>query len=355
MNIKKTIKRNLQSKNNYKRKNNKSKKNKSNKNKKINKHSKIVKKLMRVKTEKPNKSRKNNSSTNSKKGKGKKSLKYNIKNYQKGGAFLKKRKARMGQIIDDVKRVEKKFLKQHEKYAKESDLYFKLYNQHIKNLKELDDAIPRLDSFANIFNDIVMPKEIKPNLVVPKHLPLLLNQYNISEYSSPRDIGIEHIRQQIKYCMTKHFLPHDLRIITDVEVELNPSSVELTFVINEFKKLTHTVQHTGFQIDLSSLKFIIESILEEVKDNIEYEFGYKPPPIKKEKDGVDEDVLFKISPDFKTKPKTQKIEIVGQAHAEGKVKEIDDKGIIEADDQGLKNILNLMPGNMLEKNKEEED
>ena len=47
------------------------------------------------------------------------------------------------------------------------------------------------------------------------------------------------------------------------------NNVDLTFVINGFKKIAHTVQHTGFQIDLSSLKFIIESIIEEVKDNIE--------------------------------------------------------------------------------------
>lgn len=345
---KKTLKKNLQS--------TKSKKY----NKKNNKQSMCVKNLMNGKVQKTKKSRKSresrktNISKNTKKIKSKKIIKYKPKNYQKGGAFLQKRKARMGQLIDDVKKCEKKFLKQHQKYAKESDLYFKLYNEHIKNLKELDEAIPRLDSFVNIFNDIVMPKEIKPKLEVPKHLPLLINQYNISEFSSPRDIGIEHIRQQVKYCMLKNFLPQDLRIITDVIVELNPSSVELTFIINGFKKLTHTVQHTGFQIDLSSLKFIIESILEEVKDNIEYEFGYKPPPIVKEKDEVDEDVLFKISPDFKTKPKTKKIEVVGQAQSQGQVKEIDDKGIIEADDQGLKNILNLMPGNMLEKNKEED-
>lgn len=319
------------------------------------KNIKNIRTKSRKKSNKKNNKKTRKQSTHSIKNIKKKSIKYKSRNHQKGGAFLKKRKARIGQIIDDVKRVEAKFLKQHKKYAKESDLYFKLYNEHIKNLKELDEAIPRLDSFVNIFNDVVMPKEIKPKLEVSKQLPLLLNQYNISEYSSPRDIGIEHIRQQVKYCMVKNFLPQDLRIITDVSVELNPTSVELTFIINGFKKLTHSVQHTGFQIDLSSLKFIIESILEEVKDNIEYEFGYKPPPIVKEKDEVDEDVLFKISPDFKTKPKTQKIEVVGQAQAQGEVKQIDDKGIIEADDQGLKNILNLMPGNMLEKNKEEEE
>ena len=48
--------------------------------------------------------------------------------------------------------------------------------------------------------------------------------------------------------MLINFLPQDLRIITDVEVELNPNNVDLTFVINGFKKIAPLVQHTGFQM-----------------------------------------------------------------------------------------------------------
>lgn len=270
------------------------------------------------------------------------------------GGFRRK-KSRLGQLITNTKKTELEFLKQHKKYANESDKYFKLYNQHIANLKELDENIPRLESFLNIFNDVIMPKEIRPKLQVDKSLPLLFNQYNITEYSSPRDIGIEHIRQQVKYCMLINFLPQDLRIITDVEVELNPNNVDLTFVINGFKKIAHTVQHTGFQIDLSSLKFIIESIIEEVKDNIEYEFRYKPPTAKKDNKDFDDDILFKLSPNFAERPATKRIQVVGQAEEQGKLQEVEEKGLLETDDEGLQKIINLIPGQQLNKSSNDDD
>lgn len=278
----------------------------------------------------------------------------NMKNKILIGGFRRK-KSRLGQLITNTKKTELEFLKQHKKYANESDKYFKLYNQHIGNLKELDENIPRLESFLNIFNDVIMPKEIRPKLQVDKSLPLLFNQYNITEYSSPRDIGIEHIRQQVKYCMLINFLPQDLRIITDVEVELNPNNVDLTFVINGFKKIAHTVQHTGFQLDLSSLKFIIESIIEEVKDNIEYEFRYKPPTVKKDNKEFDDDILFKISPNFAERPATKRIEVVGQAEEQGKLQEVEEKGLLETDDEGLQKIINLIPGQQLNKSSNDDD
>jgi hypothetical protein len=350
---------------------------KYNKNKSLNKKKHNSKK--RLKTKKPNQNKEtklNNNLNNNlnkrsklkkknnlnKKSKLKKTSKFNKrdkllktkKNFNLLVGGFRRKKSRLGQLITNTKKTELDFLKQHKKYANESDKYFNLYNQHIANLKELDENIPRLDSFLNIFNDIIMPKEIKPKLQVNKSLPLLFNQYNITEYSSPRDIGIEHIRQQVKYCMTIHFLPQDLRIITDVEVELNPNNVELTFVINGFKRIAHTVQHTGFQIDLSSLKFIIESIIEEVKDNIEYEFRYKPPTAKKEYIDSDDDILFKISPNFAERPVTKRIEVVGQAEEQGKLQEVEEKGLLDTDDAGLQKMLNLIPGEQLNKSTDED-
>mgnify|MGYP003322118175 CR=1 FL=1 len=35
--------------------------------------------------------------------------------------------------------------------------------------------------------------------------PLFLRAYNINAYSTPRDIAIEHVKQQVKYCMFKKF------------------------------------------------------------------------------------------------------------------------------------------------------
>lgn len=239
----------------------------------------------------------------------KKTKKHNIYNDKKS----KKRKIKGGgarsaleKTIKEIKKTEVALIKQHKLYAIESGKFFKIYNTHISNLQKLDAFIPKLESFHQIFTDVVMPNDIKPHVNINMNNPLFLRAYNINAYSTPRDIAIEHVKQQVKYCMFKKFMPHDTNVITDLGIDFDEDMITLTFTINNFKKIIKAVPHIGYRLDYNSLIAAITTLLEEVKDNVEYDY--------KGKEFESKNSLIRIAPRHKTgKKQVPDFEIIGNS------------------------------------------
>ena len=228
----------------------------------------------------------------------------NIKR-QKNKSMKGGKKAALSQSIYDVQYSEKKLIKQHKKTAAHNAKFYDIYNKHILNLKKLDAFLPKLNSFQELFTDVLMPNDIKPNLKVKMNNPLLLNQYNITEYSTPLDISTEHVKQQIKYCMFKNFNPQDSKVITDVDVVFDESIITIKFTLNNFRETTRQVQHIGYMLDMNSLIEALKSVLEDAKGNIDY--NYKPKTFSSD------EAFVRISPMHKSAKKQQDVELLGNS------------------------------------------
>lgn len=264
---------------------------------------------------------------------------------QKGGVWPFKKKAALEKAIKEVQQTEGELIKKHKSYARANMKFYDAYNGHIINLKKLDAFIPKLDSFQELFTDVVMPNDIKPNLKINMSNPLFVNQYNISEESTPRDISVEHIKQQIKYCMFKYFHPQDTKVITDVDVEFDETMITIVFTINNFKEIERKIQHIGYRLNMSELKASLETLIEEVKENVDYE--YKPKKYS-------EQSILRIAPKHasaKGKKGANEIQLLGDSNESSNINHMI-KGsqkaeIINTDDEELAKLLAGTPGQKL--------
>jgi hypothetical protein len=259
----------------------------------------------------------------------------------KGGGLFRK-KAALSKAINNVQATELMLVKKHKSYARASSKFYDIYNNHISNLQKLDAFIPKLESFQELFTDVVMPDDIKPNMKINMANPLFLNQYNITEESTPRDIATEHIKQQVKYCMFKYFHPQDMKVITDIEVQFEETDITITFMINNFKRVERVIQHIGYKLDMNTLKAGLTTLIEEVKENVD--FDYKPKRFSQSS-------ILRIAPKHKS-AKAQNaekgIQLLGNSNESANMNQMIRKSqrdeIIEGDDLALAEMMQLVPG-----------
>ena len=298
------------------------------------------------------KSRKRNLNSNNKKSK-KKSKKYNIirrkiKKKLVGGGIFGGKKAALEKAIDNVQYTETQLIKKYKSHARASKKFYDVYNDHILNLQKIDAFIPKLESFQELFTDVVMPNDIKPYLNVNMTNPLLINQYNINSQSTPRDIAVEHVKQQVKYCMFKYFHFQDTKMITDISVEFDETQITITFVINNFKKIARVIHHIGYKLDMNELKASLQTIIEEVKENVEYD--YKPKEF-------DKSSILRIAPRHKSAKQQgeREVQILGNgnesANMDKMIRKSEKEDIVGTkNDDDLAKMLGLQTGQKFNNN-----
>lgn len=201
--------------------------------------------------------------------------KENIKNkkrFKKGGGLFNKNTS-VGLIIKNTKKSENSLIKNYEEYVKTSEKYYNSYEKHIDNLKEFDSFIPNVKSFTTLFTDKVMPNDILPNSKIDKSVPLLIGMYDIDSYSSPKEITISHIRQQINYAFFKYYKPHERNLIKDIYITLNEDPTKdinlKVSLINNRVADNRKLKHTNYLVDQNTLSLLIDDMLLMAKENVE--------------------------------------------------------------------------------------
>ena len=190
-------------------------------------------------------------------------------------------KSSLGKVLKKTKKSEKKLIESFQKHSKATDTYYVKLNEHVNNLQELDEHIPEVTSFVNIFNNTVMPEDIVPNKKIDKSVPLFIQSYGITEYSSPKEITKEHVKQQVRYVIKKNHAPHESRLLRDMEVDLDPNTVNVRFVLLDNRTTaSHSLSHENYELNLVELGLKIKDVIEDAKAGVEYKESKDEKQIK---------------------------------------------------------------------------
>ena len=200
---------------------------------------------------------------------------YTIRNKNKtakkvgGGLFDKDTST--GIIIKKTKKSENSLIKSYQDYIKNATKYFEAYAEHLDNLKELDTFIPNVKSFAKLFTETIIPNDIVPNEKIDKALALLINNYDIDSQSTPRDITMEHIKQQINYYLSTRFQPHERRLIRDTYITLNDDpreKIALKISLINDRITERKLRHTEYLLNVDDLMLMLGDVIEMAKENV---------------------------------------------------------------------------------------
>ena len=200
---------------------------------------------------------------------------YTIRNKNKtvkkvgGGLFDKDTST--GIIIKKTKKSENSLIKSYQDYIKNATKYFESYAEHLDNLKELDTFIPNVKSFAKLFTETIIPNDIVPNEKIDKALALLINNYDIDSQSTPRDVTMEHIKQQINYYLSTRFQPHERRLIRDTYITLNDDpreKIALKISLINDRITERKLRHTEYLLNVDDLMLMLGDVIEMAKENV---------------------------------------------------------------------------------------
>ena len=196
-----------------------------------------------------------------------------FKKFNKIGGGLFNKNTSIGLIIKNTKKSENALIKNYQEYVKTSEKYYNSYEKHIDNLKDFDSFIPNVKSFTKIFTDKLMPNDILSNTKIDKSVPLLVGMYDIDSSSSPKEITISHIRQQINYAFFKYYKPHERHLIKDIYITLNEDPTKdiilKVSLINDRVADNRRLGHTNYLVDQNTLSLLIDDMLLMAKENVE--------------------------------------------------------------------------------------
>ena len=97
--------------------------------------------------------------------------------------------------------------------------------------------------------------------------------YDIDSSSSPKEITISHIRQQINYAFFKYYKPHERHLIKDIYITLNEDPTKdiilKVSLINDRVADNRRLGHTNYLVDQNTLSLLIDDMLLMAKENVE--------------------------------------------------------------------------------------
>lgn len=170
---------------------------------------------------------------------------------------------KMGKLSANTRNSEIDLLEEYRKFTKHRQRYLQLYQEHRNNLKAFDAKLgisSSSKSFVDLFDNKVWPKDLFSGTDIDNENPLLINSYHIYNDSGLKDLRIEHIKQQIRYIITKTFNKSQAKSLKDISVQIiSPSKVKVEF-ISKYNK----PYFRDYDIDNYLLGF--DQIQESIKD-----------------------------------------------------------------------------------------
>ena len=168
--------------------------------------------------------------------------------------------------IRRTKRSELQLINAYEEYENRTRRYNKAYQEHLENLKKMDDY-GNFKGLETLFSKHIIPDELKGDKV-DKTNPLLFRNYPINAEVPPSELRKEHIKQQIEYILEKNFAERDRMLIKYYEVELGKSEFILNITTIDNVKKSRKISHDNYIISMSETRSNIKDILTITKKNL---------------------------------------------------------------------------------------
>lgn len=178
-------------------------------------------------------------------------------------------KPTFGDTIRQTKKSEMELINSYEEYDDKTKKYNKAYDNHITNLKALDDYV-NFKGMETLFKKIIMKDNFKTGHV-DRSNPLLFKNYLIETDVPPSTLRKEHILQQVRYILNKYFPSREHLFIKYMDVEVGKSAFMLNIVTVDDIKKSRKVNHDEYIVNKSETKKVLNDVLSAAKKNLKRE------------------------------------------------------------------------------------
>jgi hypothetical protein len=178
-------------------------------------------------------------------------------------------KESMGDVIRMTKNSEMSLINAYEVYDDKTKKYNKAYENHLNNLKALDDYV-NFKGMETLFTKIIMKDNFKTGHV-DRSNPLLFKNYLIESDVPPSTLRKEHILQQVRYILTKYFPSREHLFVKYMDVEVGKSAFILNIVSIDNIKKSRKINHDEYIISKSETKKALNEVISAAKKNLKRE------------------------------------------------------------------------------------
>lgn len=175
----------------------------------------------------------------------------------------------LGNVIKNTKKSENYLINTYEEYDDKTKKYNKAYDDHMKNLKTLDDYI-NFKGMESLFKNIIM-KDIFKTGHIDKSNPLLFRNYLIESDVPPSTFRKEHILQQVRYILNKYFPKREHLLIRYMDVDVGKTAFNLNTITSDNGNQSRKIDHNNYIISKSETKKALSDILSKTKKNLKRE------------------------------------------------------------------------------------
>lgn len=175
----------------------------------------------------------------------------------------------IGSLVSKTKKSERNLVNNYETMDSAIKSYHRSYDEHLKNLMDLDD-FANMTGMESVFKDIILKKHFKHG-DVDKTNPLFFSNYLIEGDVTTSSFRKEHILQQVRYVLKKYFAPREHQFIKDMTVEVGKHSALISITTIEHHKHKREIKYThdkDFILKFSDLKQALKDIIASAKKHL---------------------------------------------------------------------------------------
>lgn len=172
----------------------------------------------------------------------------------------------MGSAINS----EKDLIKSYEAYAKATQNYHKNYENHLRNIRKLEET-KGLTSLTTLFKDTIIPNDFKYRVTIDRTNPLLLRNYLVTDYTLPINFKKEHVINQIRYIISK-FKPSDKILIDSIgNPRIDGTTCYYTIKTSNGEKIEKLFRiNDNYVIDKSEVESQVTELIANLKSRIDF-------------------------------------------------------------------------------------
>lgn len=176
-----------------------------------------------------------------------------------------------GEIMGSAIQSENLLIDAYEKYTRSAKQYYGIYNKHLENLKQLEDA-KNIPSLIDMFKNKVMSDDFKYKISIDRSNPLLLNNYLVTDDTLPKNFKKEHVINQIRYTVSK-FNPTDKILIDSIgNVSIDGTTCAFTVKTGTDEKFNLSTKiNTDYVIDMYDVEEQIREIISKIKGKLDFD------------------------------------------------------------------------------------
>jgi len=174
-------------------------------------------------------------------------------------------------IMEKSKKSENELINAYEDYVKITKKYFSLYNNHLNNLKELEEN-KNISNLVDLFKKHIMNDEFNYNIHVDRSNPLLLNNYLVTDDTLRKNFLKEHVINQLRYAIHKFNIKDKILIESIGNVSIDGMKCNYTIKASTGDKYElQTNINKDYLIDMNDVEEQIIKLISEIKGKLEFD------------------------------------------------------------------------------------